>query len=303
MINRFEGTEGKRLLVEALKASQLVEHNEMLANKLIEVGQLVSFKTGDVVMTQGGTDNDIYFILFGQVNVVINNRQVAIREAREAVGEMALLNPTEPRSATVTARSADVVTFKITEPDFRRIADESPHLWRTVAQIEAERLRQRSVFLNAPNPNPRLFLGCSAESLVIAQEIQLGFKHDKINALIWTDGVFGPSSVAIDALLTEVNESDFAVFVFSPDDKVISRDNQYDAPRDNTIFELGLFMGRLERNRTFIVKEHSSDVKIPTDLLGITPLTYVYRDGDNLTAAINTICTQLRKEIEKLGAR
>lgn len=303
MINRFEGTEGKRLLGEALKDSQLVEHNEELATKLAETGQLVSFNSGDILMTQGGDDNDIFFILFGQVNVVINNRHVAIREARETVGEMALLNPTEPRAATVTARTDKVVILKVTEPDFRRLAEEFPRVWKTVAQVVAERLRQRSAFLNAPNSNPRLFLGCSAESLVIAQEIQLGFKHDKINAVIWTDGVFGPSSVTIDALLTEVNESDFAVFVFSPDDKVISRHHQYDAPRDNTIFELGLFMGRLERNRTFIVKEHSSDVKIPTDLLGITPLTYVYRDGDNLTAAVNTICTQLRKEIEKLGAR
>lgn len=303
MINRFEGTEGKRLLVEALKDSQLVEHNEDLANKLAEIGQLVSFNSGDVLMTQGGADNDIFFILFGQVNVVINNRHVAIREARETVGEMALLDPTEPRAATVTARSDQAVVLKVTEPDFRRLADEYPRVWKTVAQVVAERLRQRSVFLNAPNSNPRLFLGCSAESLVIAEEIQLGLKHNKINPIIWTNGVFGPSSVTIDALLTEVNESDFAVFVFSPDDKVISRNHQYDAPRDNTIFELGLFMGRLERNRTFIVKEHSSDVKIPTDLLGITPLTYVYRDGDDLTAAVGTVCTQLRKIVEKLGAR
>ena len=303
MIKRFEGTEGRRLLIDALKESQLVEHNEELAKKLAEAGQLVSFKSGDVLMTQDGADNDIYFLLFGQVDVVINNPHVAIREARETVGEMALLNPTEPRAATVTARSGDVVILKVTEPDFRQLAEEFPRTWKTVAQVVAERLRQRSVFLNAPNSHPRLFLGCSAESLVVAQEIQLGLKHDKINAVVWTNGVFGPSSITIDALLTEVNESDFAVFVFSPDDKVVSRKHQYSAPRDNTIFELGLFMGRLERNRTFIVKEHSSDVKIPTDLLGITPLTYVYRDGEDLTAAVATVCTDLRKTAQKLGAR
>lgn len=303
MINRFEGTEGKRLLIEALQGSYLVEHNEELAKKLAEVGQLVSYSSGEVLMTQGGEDNDIYFILYGQVDVVINNRHLAIREARETVGEMALLNPTEPRAATVTARSADVVVLQVTEPNFRRLAEEFPSTWKTVAQVVAERLRQRSVFLNAPNSNPRLFLGCSAESLVVAQEIQLGLKHDKINAVVWTDGVFGPSSVTIDALLTEVNESDFAVFVFNPDDKVISREHQFDSPRDNTIFELGLFMGRLERNRSFIVKETNSDVKIPTDLLGITPLTYIYRNGNDLTTAIAPVCTELRKVIKKLGAR
>lgn len=302
MKKRFEGTDGQRHLIASLQSCPLVEHSEALASRLADVGQVVSFDAGDVIMTQGADDNDVFFILVGQAEVMVNGRHVAIREARDTIGEMALLSPTEPRSATVTART-EVVALKVSEPDFHQVAQEHTHVWRVVAQIVAERLRQRSALLNIPNTKPLLFLGCSTESLEIAQEIQLGLKHVNVEAVVWTDGVFGPSGVAIDALLNTVNESDFAVFVFSPDDKVVSRDNEYNAPRDNTVFELGLFMGKLERSRTFIVKEQSADVKVPTDLLGITPLTYVYRGSGNLAAAVAPVCTELRKVINKLGVR
>lgn len=302
MKKRFEGTDGQRHLIAALQSCPLVEHSEALASRLADVGQVVSFDAGDVIMTQGADDNDVFFILVGQAEVMVNGRHVAIREARDTIGEMALLSPTEPRSATVTART-EVVALKISEPDFHQVAQEHTQVWRVVAQIVAERLRQRSALLNIPNTKPLLFLGCSTESLEIAQEIQLGLKHVNVEAVVWTDGVFGPSGVAIDALLNTVNESDFAVFVFSPDDKVVSRDNEYNAPRDNTVFELGLFMGKLERSRTFIVKEQSADVKVPTDLLGITPLTYIYRGSGNLAAAVAPVCTELRKVINRLGVR
>jgi CRP/FNR family transcriptional regulator, cyclic AMP receptor protein len=302
MKRRFEGTDGHRRLIAALQSCHLVEHSEALAGRLAEMGQVVTFDAGDVIMTQGDDDNDVFFILVGQAEVTVNGRHVAIREARDSIGEMALLSPTEPRSATVTART-EVVALKMSEPDFHQVAEEHPQVWRVVAQVVADRLRQRSALLNIPNTKPLLFLGCSVESLEIAQEIQLGLKHVNVEALVWTDGVFGPSGVAIDSLLNTVNESDFAVFVFSPDDKVISRDDEYNAPRDNTVFELGLFMGKLERSRTFIVKEQDTDVKIPTDLLGITPLTYIYRGGGNLSAAIAPICTELRKVINNLGVR
>lgn len=302
MIKRFEGPDGERHLITVLESCHLVAHDRSLAERLAKAGQLVPFSVGDPLVMQGGTDNDVYFILVGQVDVLVNNRHVAIREQTETIGEMALLDPAAPRSATVTARTP-VVALKVSEPDFHQIAEDYPRIWKVVAHVVAERLRQRAAFLSVPNTRPVLFIGCSAESLIIAQEIQLGLKHSDIEVMIWTDGVFGPSTVTIDALTNAVNASDFAAFVFSPDDIVVSRSSSYNAPRDNTVFELGLFMGRLERSRTFIVKEQNSDVKIPTDLLGITQLTYVHHSGGDLTASIGPVCTELRKIIQSLGTR
>lgn len=302
MKKRFEGTDGHRRLIATLQDCTIVEHNEPLATQLAEVGQVVSFERGDTIMAQGADDNDIYFLLVGEVDVVVNGRNVAIRQPKETVGEMALLNPAEPRSATISARTP-IVALKVSEPDFHQVAETHPQIWRVIAQIVADRLRQRSTLLNYPNTKPVLFLGCSVESRAIAQEIQLGLKHDNVQAIVWTDSVFGPSGVPIDTLLNMVNESDFAAFVFSPDDKTVSREHEYNAPRDNTIFELGLFMGRLERSRTFIIKEENTDVKVPTDLLGVTPITYLLGAGTNFAAAIAPICTELRKVMSDLGVR
>lgn len=302
MKGRFEGSNGQRHLVTAVMGSYLVQHNEALAKRLTEVGRVISFEAGEIIITQDAEDNDVFLILTGQADVLVNNRHVAVREAGESVGEMAILNPTEPRSATVIARAA-VVALKVPEPDFHQAAQDYPQIWKTVAQVVADRLRQRSALLNYPNTRPLLFLGCSTEALAIAGEIELGLKHDNVEVVVWTNGVFGPSGYPIDDLLKVVNESDFAVFVFGPDDEVISRKHEYNAPRDNTVFELGLFMGKLERKRTFIVKEHNTDVKVPTDLLGINAVTYVHRDGGKLTTAVASVCTELRKVIGELGVR
>ena len=116
-------------------------------------------------------------------------------------------------------------------------------------------------------------------------------------------GVFGPGGISIDALISEVDASDFAAFIFGPDDKVFSRHQDYEAPRDNVVFELGLFMGRLDRHRSFIIKDQHSDIKIPTDLLGVTPITYVSKPGEDLSAPVATICTELQKVIKAVGVR
>lgn len=301
MKNRFEGTDGKRLLVEVLLGSKIVQHNKTLAEKLAAAGQILDFQGGNVLMSQGGDDNDIFFILSGEVSVAINGRHVATRETGDSVGEMAIVNPSEPRSATLTAAGA-VTVLKVTEPDFNRLADEHPQVWKSLAVVTADRLRQRSVFFAAPNDNPLLFIGCSTESVNIAEEIQLKLKHNDIDVRIWTDGVFGPSNTPIEDLQKAADESDFAAFLFGPDDVVISRGNESDAPRDNIVFELGFFMGNLDRTRTFLIQERDTDIKVPTDLLNITPITYVHKGGD-LTTAIAPACTEIRKAIQAIGPK
>lgn len=302
MLERFQGDEGRRRLVEALKKCPLVEHNEALATKLAEGGELVTYLAGDTIVMQGGTDNDIFIILVGEADVYLNLRFLVTRGPYQTIGEMAAIEPTAPRSATVNARS-EIVALKVPEETFHRLADEFPHVWKVMAQVIAERLRQRATFTNLPNPRPVLFLGSSVENLHIAEEIALGFKHSNIDAVPWTKGIFGPGAITLDALMKAVDEADFAAFVFGPEDKVVSRGTEFDAPRDNIVFELGLFMGKLDRNRTFIIKEQHTDIKIPSDLLGITPLTYIYREGVDLAVAMGPVCTELKKTIQTTGVR
>ena len=302
MKQRFEGESGHRLLVETLQKQNIVEHDEALATALAASGELVTFAPNEEILIQDDGDNSVLFVLSGEANVFINDRFVGRREEGTCIGEMAAIDAAARRSATIRAKS-EVVALKVSEPKFREVIDAHPKMYRPLVQLLAYRLRQRSEFYQPPNPEPVLFIGCSTEALPIANEIQAGFKHDHMAAIIWTNGVFGPSGTAVESLLKLADSADFAVFVISPDDLFLTRDIELTAPRDNIIFELGLFMGRLDNKRVFLVREHSSEVKIPSDLLGITPVTYVLKPNGNVSVAMGPVCTELRKVIVEMGVR
>ena len=219
---------------------------------------------------------------------------------------MAVAAPQRSWAASVRVTShpcPEAALGKVPEPAFRAACDTHPGAFKALAQLVANRLRQRSAFVQPPNPQPVMFIGSSVEAITVANELQAGFKHDKFSTFIWKDGIFGAGGIAFDSLAQFAGRADFAAFVISPDDTVLSRDKEQLAPRDNVIFELGLFMGVLDRPRVFLVKEQSSDVKIPSDLLGITQVTYVLKPGDDLTAALGPACNDIRKVITRDGVR
>ena len=74
------------------------------------------------------------------------------------------------------------------------------------------------------------------------------------------------------------------------------------SPRDNVLFELGLFMGRLGRSRTFVIRPRGESIKIPSDLAGLTTAIYDSNRADkNYEAAVGPACDNIRKLIHKLG--
>jgi hypothetical protein len=96
---------------------------------------------------------------------------------------------------------------------------------------------------------------------------------------------------------------DFAAFVFAQDDWTTSSPAAEPAatagqasPRDNVVFEAGLFGGVLGMRRTFIL--HASGAKLPTDLLGLTCVRY---DGSTTAAEMKVVCQKLHKAIENEG--
>lgn len=149
---------------------------------------------------------------------------------------------------------------------------------------------------------PRLFVGSSVEGLPVAYSAQEGLEHD-LEVTVWTQGVFNPSRFAMDELQSELDQSDFALFAFQPDDITLMRDEAQRTVRDNVILELGLFIGRLGRERAFIlVPREAEPIHLPTDLLGMTPLTYEpNRTDENLVAALGPACQRIRKVVSRLG--
>lgn len=147
---------------------------------------------------------------------------------------------------------------------------------------------------------PRIFIASAVESLNVANAINLNLDHDA-EVTVWKDG-FKISTDNVVSLLNRARASDFAVFVFTPDDVSTIRQQDKLTVRDNVLFELGLFVGSLGKDRCYIVKPRGEDLHIPTDLLGLEPADYqAERTDSNLAAAVNAPCTLIRSRIEELG--
>jgi len=153
---------------------------------------------------------------------------------------------------------------------------------------------------------PKLFIGSSTESLPIAQVLQTHLHRD-VDVRLWNQGIFGLSDYALYALLSAATEFDFAVFVFAADDTVKSRGKRYLVARDNVVLELGLFVSRLGRNRTFVTLQRTKEpLQLPSDLHGITVAQFDWPadqefDLNQLQAALGPAAMQIQLAIQKAG--
>ncbi len=123
------------------------------------------------------------------------------------------------------------------------------------------------------NAKPRLFVGSSSESLPIVEILTLELK-DVAEVVPWNDpSIFPATEFFTTSLLRAATSFDFGLFLFEPDDVVQSRDRSSSVPRDNVIFELGLFMSHLGLKRAFPMVPRGR-VKILSDLAGFQPIVY-----------------------------
>ena len=144
---------------------------------------------------------------------------------------------------------------------------------------------------------PRIFLGSSGRQAKLIDALTRGL-GDIALVEPWTTS-FDPGVSTLERLLELTQEVDFAAFVFAQDDWTTSnppaRTSQA-SPRDNVVFEAGLFGGVLGMRRTFIL--HADGAKLPTDLLGLTSVRYA---GEMTASEVRGINAKLRKAIENQG--
>lgn len=145
---------------------------------------------------------------------------------------------------------------------------------------------------------PKVFIGSSTEGLKVANTIRK-LLAGEVAADVWNKGtVFGLGSATLEALEQAVSKYAFGIFVFTPDDQLQSRGESKPVARDNVIFELGLFIGKLTRQRAFIVHPSKKVIELPSDLLGITTAAYD-PNKSNLTEALKPACRKIRTAVQK----
>lgn len=300
MLERFQGERGRQLLLEALTSAKLFAGNRAVAEEAEASGELLEFEAGAALIEQGDFTNDVFFILTGDCSVVVNGRQVGRRGPGDQVGEMAAIQPTQARSASVIATEA-TVTLKLSEEHFSILAEKYPQLYKLVAQELARRLLSRNALVGRYRDKTKLFIISSVESLPIARILEDAFEHDAFNVHLWTAGCFKVANYTLDDLEHEVDSSDFAVAIAHADDVVSARGADWPAPRDNVIFELGLFMGRLGRTRAILMEPRGTDVKLPSDLAGVMTIPYKFEKGGDNHRLMGPAANRLRNHIAALG--
>lgn len=149
-------------------------------------------------------------------------------------------------------------------------------------------------------PRPVLFIGSSREGLDIARAIQVNLDHEA-EIILWSQGVFGLSEGSLESLVASFKKFDFAVLILTPDDLALSREIEAPSPRDNVVFELGLFMGALGRERCFMVYDRTKAMKLPSDLAGVSAATFQPHEAGTLQSALGAPSTQILTSIRTLG--
>lgn len=137
---------------------------------------------------------------------------------------------------------------------------------------------------------PRIFIGSSKEGLNVAEYVKQFLSLD-FECFLWTDDLFKYNESALETLIKEASLFDFGLLIATKDDFLKSRDQEFDTPRDNVIFEYGLFLGRMGTSRAFVIQEEGT--KLPTDLFGITTPRFK-------KSSIISESESLNKELQKI---
>lgn len=301
-VARFQGADGRRRLVDCLLRATVVGGDRALAERIADDGALRDLADGDVLIREGADDADLHIMLAGRLGIDVKGTRVAHRGPGDHVGEIAAADPAQRRSAQVTAMETGCAVT-VTEPQLAAIADDFPDVWRRLLVEANSRIVQRGLLVRRANEVPEVFIISSSEAVHVAKAIGAALMKTGVLATVWTDGVFRASKYPLEVLADAVSASDFAIAIVHGDDVVRSRRRQSLAPRDNVTFELGLFMGQLGRDRTIVVEPAGHEVKLASDLRGLTTVTYAAGDPARIDMLVAPTVYEIQKHIAATGVR
>ncbi|MEP6676799.1 MAG: TIR domain-containing protein [Ferruginibacter sp.] len=141
----------------------------------------------------------------------------------------------------------------------------------------------------------KMFIGSSREGLEIAKRLRIILEKkfpSFLDCNLWTDGkVFSLNKGTLDSLIIASRKFDYGVLIATADDIRKSRGIKAHIPRDNVMFEMGMFIGSLGLSRAFLLVEKSA--VLPTDYNGVTVAFFERNVKKSLDSAIKRIATMI----------
>jgi len=150
------------------------------------------------------------------------------------------------------------------------------------------------------SPRPRLFVGSSTQGRPTAELFADGMA-EIADVTLWSQGIFTPPLPNAEGVLDATRDFDFAAFVMAPGEVSPKPGGNRGAARDGIALQLGVFLGALGRQRTFIVCSTETMIELPSDLRGVTLATFRPASHGNLSAALGCACTIVREQIRRLA--
>ena len=289
----FDGASGRADLIRLLQEQKTVQGNVALAEKLADFVVPQNVKDGQILIHEGERDSDLYFILDGAIEFSIKGKKQGHRGGGNTIGEMAAIQSAQPRSATVRA-AGDALVAALSSADLEKIANEYPSMWQQFARELARRLMERNRSIATAREKIRVFIISSREAIDIVRTIENDFERDTdIEIVAWKNDVFKVANYPLEDLEVQLDLADFAVAIAHADDVVTSRRKRSGAPRDNVVFELAYFMGRLGRRRSVLIEPAVKKVKLPSDFTGVTNISYTFDKAD-AAKSMAVPCNKLR---------
>lgn len=153
---------------------------------------------------------------------------------------------------------------------------------------------------------PKLLIASSTEGLDYAKGLKR-LLAPSIEADVWVEGFFAAGEFTLETLEEHSHEYDGALVVATADDQVISRSTETPAPRDNLVFEFGLFVAVFGRRRALLLVEESG-VKVPTDIAGLTFIPFqrtapVDEGLEVAVASIQRLATRWKESLLDKGTK
>lgn len=147
----------------------------------------------------------------------------------------------------------------------------------------------------------KTFIASSVESVDIAHSLQENLDH-AVDVSVW-DQAFGLSADILEQYLSLIRTYDFAIFILGPDDVSRIRQHRYQVARDNVVFELGVAVATLGKQRTFLVSPRNlPEMHLPSDLAGVVVATYKSERAD-LRGALGPAATKIARDMARLGSK